>query len=108
MGALAMWVPWEFSDTRPIFSFYASAVTPFMIIAICLAIGHILGRDTGPTLRRTVGTVVCGSFFVLVLLNFRSEEHTSALPSLMRISSAVFCLQTTQSTACRTSCQEIV
>src|SRR3546814_7064492 len=29
----------------------------------------------------------------LVLLNFRSEEHTSELQSLMRISYAVFCLK---------------
>src|SRR3546814_8823850 len=28
----------------------------------------------------------------------RSEEHTSALPSLMRISSAVFCLKNKQNT----------
>lgn len=70
LGALAMWVPWEFNDTRPIFSFYASSIAPFMIIAICLAMGHILGSDRGPTRRRTIGTIICGSFFVLVLLNF--------------------------------------
>src|SRR3546814_7858848 len=28
-----------------------------------------------------------------VLVSYRSEEHTSELPSLMRISYAVFCLQ---------------
>src|SRR3546814_8821391 len=31
-------------------------------------------------------------------LGFRSEEHTSELQSLMRISYAVFCLKTTQTT----------
>ncbi|MDT0203759.1 phospholipid carrier-dependent glycosyltransferase [Nocardioides sp. AE5] len=70
VGALAMWLPWEFSDLRPIFSFYASAILPFTVVALCLVMGHILGPDRGPTLRRTVGTIVCGSFVVLVLLNF--------------------------------------
>src|SRR3546814_1571361 len=32
-------------------------------------------------------------FYLVVLLMWRSEEHTSELQSLMRISYAVFCLQ---------------
>src|SRR3546814_9754728 len=33
------------------------------------------------------------SFFFAIGMNFRSEEHTSELQSLMRTSYAVFCLQ---------------
>src|SRR3546814_3795338 len=45
-------------------------------------IGHRERADPGPEPR----------------VDFRSEEHTSELQSLMRISYAVFCLKTTQTT----------
>ena len=38
LGLLATWVPWLFYTDRPIFSFYAVATLPFMIIAICLVL----------------------------------------------------------------------
>src|SRR3546814_7330512 len=57
----------------------------------------------GWLLHRTAGGLVAGILFVLpgaavilllsVLYAGRSEEHTSELQSLMRISYAVFCLQ---------------
>src|SRR3546814_3174599 len=34
-----------------------------------------------------------GAFIMAQMINFRSEEHTSELQSLMRISYAVFCLK---------------
>src|SRR3546814_2351169 len=40
--------------------------------------------------------VVYKAFSCVVKLRFRSEEHTSELQSLMRISSAVFCLKKKQ------------
>src|SRR3546814_8910933 len=47
--------------------------------------------------RAPVGSLIPGLLFQLTLRgtfgNFRSEEHTSELQSLMRISYAVFCLQ---------------
>src|SRR3546814_3410912 len=48
-------------------------------------------------LREQLGAVAEGKAFLLqggdCAESFRSEEHTSELRSLMRISSAVFCLQ---------------
>src|SRR3546814_1310497 len=57
-----------------------------------------------PYARANPATLLCvfGSIFAMaVAMNsgmmwFRSEEHTSELQSLMRISYAVFCLQKTQ------------
>ncbi|QIX28001.1 phospholipid carrier-dependent glycosyltransferase [Nocardioides sp. JQ2195] len=69
-GALSLWLPWELNDERPIFSFYASAAMPFIIVALTLALGEILGRERGPSRRRTIGTIITGSFVILVLLNF--------------------------------------
>src|SRR3546814_7644302 len=37
--------------------------------------------------------LICQAAVVIVGLNYRSEEHTSELQSLMRISYAVFCLK---------------
>src|SRR3546814_4591135 len=48
-----------------------------------LAVGRVVGRDTPPVPRLPATLVRAG----------RSEEHTSELQSLMRISYAVFCLK---------------
>src|SRR3546814_5739842 len=42
--------------------------------------------------------------FYLIALSVRSEEHTSELQSLMRISYAVFCLKKKNTTQSRRSC----
>jgi dolichyl-phosphate-mannose--protein O-mannosyl transferase len=70
IGTLSTWLPWLQYDDRPIFIFYAIITIPFMVMAIALLIGALLGRTTAPTPRRTVGVIVSGAFFVLVLLNF--------------------------------------
>src|SRR3546814_8331583 len=53
-----------------------------------------------PAIRRTIsvtrtgrGKQIAAPFTRLGLVDFRSEEHTSELQSLMRISYAVFCLK---------------
>ena len=70
VGTLSTWLPWLQYDDRPIFIFYAVVTIPFMVIAATLLMGRMLGRTTAPTPRRTVGVIVSGAFFVLVLLNF--------------------------------------
>src|SRR3546814_4742189 len=60
------------------------------------------GRQTErPLLVKTVDNLALGlawmacaaTFCIVLLLTMRSEEHTSELQSLMRISYAVFCLK---------------
>ena len=70
VGVLSTWLPWLLYDERPIFLFYAIASLPFMVLAIALVMGKLIGPSRLPSTRRTVGVVVSGSFFVLVLLNF--------------------------------------
>ena len=70
VGAASTWLPWLSYDDRPIFLFYAVAMLPFVVLAITLAMGKLIGSAATPTPRRTAGVVVAGSFFVLVLLNF--------------------------------------
>ncbi len=70
VGLATTWLPfWRYAD-RPIFSFYAITILPFTIIAICLALGRILGPANATARRRLVGAVVVGAFVVLVVLDF--------------------------------------
>ena len=70
VGTASTWLPWLLYDERPIFLFYAVAILPFVVLALTLAIGKLIGRSRAPTPRRTAGVVVAGSFLVLTVLNF--------------------------------------
>jgi dolichyl-phosphate-mannose-protein mannosyltransferase len=70
VGYMSMWLPWFRYDDRPIFSYYAVAMVPFMVIALTLVIGKILGPPEATHYRRLVGSAVCGAFVLLVLVNF--------------------------------------
>jgi dolichyl-phosphate-mannose--protein O-mannosyl transferase len=70
VGTLSTWLPWLQYADRPIFIFYAIITIPFMVIAIALLMGRLLGASAAPSPRRTAGVIVSGAFFMLVLLNF--------------------------------------
>ncbi len=70
VGTLSTWLPWMINDDRPIFFFYASAILPFVVIALTLTIGSMIGPSRHPSPRRTAGVVVAGAFVVLTLVNF--------------------------------------
>lgn len=70
VGALSTWLPWMTNDDRPIFLFYASAILPFVVIALTLTIATLIGPSRDPSPRRTMGVVVGGAFVVLTLVNF--------------------------------------
>jgi dolichyl-phosphate-mannose--protein O-mannosyl transferase len=70
VGVATTWLPFFRYADRPIFSFYAITMLPFLIIAICLAMGRVLGPETASTRRRLVGAVTSGAFVVLVVLHF--------------------------------------
>jgi dolichyl-phosphate-mannose-protein mannosyltransferase len=70
VGATSTWLPWLLYDDRPIFSFYAVLTLPFIVLAITLTMGKLIGSSTAPSSRRTFGVIVSGTFFLLALLNF--------------------------------------
>ncbi|MGH3362102.1 MAG: dolichyl-phosphate-mannose--protein mannosyltransferase [Nocardioides sp.] len=70
VGFGSTWLPWLAYDDRPIFLFYAVAMLPFLVLALTLTMGRLIGRSPYPTPRRTAGVVAAGSFVVVVLLNF--------------------------------------
>ncbi|MDZ5623520.1 phospholipid carrier-dependent glycosyltransferase [Nocardioides sp. HM23] len=70
VGTLSTWLPWMLYDDRPIFYFYAIAILPFIVIALTLSIGTLIGPSRLPSSRRTIGVVISGAFVVLVLVNY--------------------------------------
>jgi dolichyl-phosphate-mannose--protein O-mannosyl transferase len=54
LGLVATWVPWLPVANRPIFSFYAVASLPFMIIALCLFVDLARRRVASPRGRYAV------------------------------------------------------
>ena len=69
-GFFAGWLPWFRYDDRPIFFFYAVAMVPFMVIALALLIGYILGPSYASARRRMWGAAIAGTFVLLVIANF--------------------------------------
>ncbi|KRB78235.1 glycosyl transferase [Nocardioides sp. Root190] len=70
VGTLSTWLPWMLYDERPIFIFYGIAILPFLVLAVTLSIGHLIGPSRLPSARRTTGVIVGGAFVVLTLVNF--------------------------------------
>nr|WP_237759904.1 phospholipid carrier-dependent glycosyltransferase [Arthrobacter alpinus] len=67
VGFAAGFLPWLFYPMRTIFFFYAIAYEPFMILAIVLVLGMILGKIGDPPWRRTQGAIIVGIFLVLTV-----------------------------------------
>jgi dolichyl-phosphate-mannose--protein O-mannosyl transferase len=70
VGVGSTWLPWLLYDDRPIFIFYAIACLPFLVLALTMALGSMVGPSDEVTPRRTTGVVIAGSYVVLVVLAF--------------------------------------
>src|SRR3546814_4028976 len=71
--------------------FYAIFIVDFLVLGV---IGTKAPNATLNVISQ-IGTMIYLGFFLLMPV-WRSEEHTSELQSLMRISYAVFCLKKKQ------------
>jgi dolichyl-phosphate-mannose-protein mannosyltransferase len=73
LGLAAGWLPWiwfSWHDHRTEFYYYAIVFEPFLIIAITLCLGLIIGPERASPGRRAVGAVVSGAYLMAVLANF--------------------------------------
>lgn len=61
----ATWLPWFTVGSRPIFSFYAVTILPFMIVATCLVLNALRRR-----LEAHVWWTVVGTYLVVVVMLF--------------------------------------
>ncbi len=72
LGVAAGWLPWIWfylHDNRTEFYYYAVAFEPFLVIAITLCIGLIIGPARAAPSRRALGAVGVGAYLIAVLLN---------------------------------------
>ena len=68
----AGWLPWIWfylHDQRTEFYYYAIAFEPYLIIAITLCLGLIIGPRTATPARRATGAVTAGTYLLATLLN---------------------------------------
>ncbi len=73
MGIAAGWLPWfwfALHDHRTEFYFYAVVFDPFLVIAITLCLGLIIGPARAAPARRGLGALVTGGYLLAVLWDF--------------------------------------
>jgi dolichyl-phosphate-mannose--protein O-mannosyl transferase len=67
-GIAAGYLPWLLYLGRTVFQFYTIAFEPFLILALTMAIGMLLGSPADPESRRVAGQQVVGGFLVLCVV----------------------------------------
>lgn len=66
-GFLAGWAPWLMYQERTVFSFYSIVFLPFMVMALTLSIGSVLGGPADTTDRRGNGAITVVVFLLAAL-----------------------------------------
>ena len=67
IGVFAGWVPWLLYLDRTIFSFYTVVYVPFVVMALAMTLGTILGSAAASAKRRRNGALVVGLFLLVVI-----------------------------------------
>jgi dolichyl-phosphate-mannose-protein mannosyltransferase len=67
---LCSYLPWLHQFKRTMFFFYALPLLPFLSIAIAVTIGYMIGPATASIRRRRTGTIVGGSYILIVAMMF--------------------------------------
>jgi len=67
IGFAAGYVPWLLFPERPTYFFYSIAYQPYLILALALAMKHILGSPSDERSRRRSGILAVGVFLVLAV-----------------------------------------
>jgi len=70
LGLAAGWLPWFAFPARTKFFFYAVSFDPFLILAITLCLGLIMGSSGSSPLRRGLGAAIVGGYLLVVAINF--------------------------------------
>jgi dolichyl-phosphate-mannose-protein mannosyltransferase len=73
LSVAAGWLPWIWfylHDQRTEFYYYAIAFEPFLIMALCLCLGLIIGPERASPGRRAIGATAGGAYLLATLVNF--------------------------------------
>ncbi|MGL5858134.1 MAG: dolichyl-phosphate-mannose--protein mannosyltransferase [Angustibacter sp.] len=69
-GVVAGYLPWFLFQERTIFTFYAVAFVPWLVLAVTYVVGMVLGRSDATPRRRAIGASVAGSYVVGCVVMF--------------------------------------
>ena len=70
VAVAAGYLPWFFFQGRTVFSFYAVAFVPYLVLAITMCLGLVLGGRDASAGRRQWGAWAVGGYVALAMLNF--------------------------------------
>ncbi len=68
VGIAAGWVPWLLYLDRTIFTFYTVVFTPFVVMAVAMTLGTILGPTNAPAKRRRDGAVAVTAIVLVMVV----------------------------------------
>ena len=69
-GLVAGWLPWFHWQDRTIYTFYAVAFVPWVVLGLTYCLGLLLGRRDASPERRLYGGIAAGAVVVLAVLAF--------------------------------------
>ena len=69
VGIAAGWLPWLLYLDRTIFTFYTVVYVPFVVMALAMTCGSILGPSNATERRRRWGAIAVGVLVLLVVLS---------------------------------------
>lgn len=68
VGIAAGWVPWLIYLDRTIFTFYTIVYVPFLVMALAMSLGTVLGPASASAARRRNGAIAVGAFLLLAVV----------------------------------------
>ena len=69
-GLIAGWLPWFLYQTRTIYSFYAVAFVPWLVLVVVYCLGLVLGSEGTSLRRRQIGASIVVLYVVLAVAMF--------------------------------------
>jgi dolichyl-phosphate-mannose--protein O-mannosyl transferase len=69
-GVVAGYLPWFHYQERTIYAFYSVVFLPFVVLAVTMCLGLVIGRPDASPARRTAGATIAGAYLLVVIANF--------------------------------------
>nr|WP_078911226.1 phospholipid carrier-dependent glycosyltransferase [Streptomyces sp. NRRL WC-3742] len=69
-GLGAGYLPWFLYQERTIFLFYAVVFVPFLVLAVTMLVGALIGPATASRDRRAIGSAAAGLLVLMIVWNF--------------------------------------
>ena len=69
-GVAAGYLPWFFYQDRTMYSFYSVAFVPYIVLAVTMCLGLVLGGQRASSRRRQWGAAFVGAYVLLAVADF--------------------------------------